>query len=548
VNVWPEFGPPTGVPGWRQLTLYRFADYPDGLQLDFPSNKIDQQSAILDNSESEALDAFFSNPDNPKASTSVFGLFHSGGVGGTMGMSGVNSNFHAIPASTEKSASIMVGKKAGDIKTVSPASAMPRPIHTPNFMNTNSAHENADVMSGAHALSSMAGGQDQEQRPNIFGGAWGDMSFNIQPNAMESSASSSRHSSTANVIPLQFMSSSAYQMQHQQALAHWQQQQQQQQAGGNSHARQQSLDMNTFSNPFNLLAPHPSFSYPQPARPDLIHYGSDPNIRAHGYIAPGYASYMHEKGGNLNNVPLADQVASKGIHVETSSPHVGHLSQRSYFVGVMPGATPGVSHQTPSNTGMSGLPLGLRPQDHDEADPRPNKRRKSEFEREADAEYNPGMTSGQIPKRGPKVPKAEPVDDDAYMTPLSNNKRRRSTFAGPSTSNSPTYPGEADSPSADVSGSNSKRPPGKARQNLTDAEKRQNHILSEQKRRNVIKNGYSDLETLVPALHGGKSGLSKADALRETISFLEKTICGNEAMMERLKLNSAGAAGGIGGY
>lgn len=462
-----------------------------------------------------------------------------------MGMSAMSSNFHTIPQFAEKSASTVVRKKAGDSKAASPTSAIPQPIHTPNFMNTSIAHENADVMSGAHALSSMAGGQDQEQRPNIFGGAWGDMSFNVQPNTMESSASSSRHSSTANVIPLQFMSTSAYQMQHQQALAHWQQQQ----AGGNSHARHQSLDMNTFSNPFNLLAPQPAYSYRHPVRPDLIHYGSDPNIRPSGYSAPGYASsYMHEKGGNLNNVPLADQVASKGIHVEASSSHVGPLSQRSYFAGVMPGTTAGVSRQMPSTASMSSLPLGLRPQDQDEADQRPTKRRKSEVEREADTDYIHSMTPGQIPKRGPKVPKAEPVDDDAYMTPSSNNKRRRSTIAGPPTSNSPTYPGEVDSPSADVTGSNTKRPPGRARQNLTDAEKRQNHILSEQKRRNVIKNGYSDLESLVPALHGGKSGLSKADALREAISFLEKTISGNEVMMERLKINSTSEASGIGGY
>ncbi|KAF2768080.1 hypothetical protein EJ03DRAFT_250310, partial [Teratosphaeria nubilosa] len=53
----------------------------------------------------------------------------------------------------------------------------------------------------------------------------------------------------------------------------------------------------------------------------------------------------------------------------------------------------------------------------------------------------------------------------------------------------------------------------KSRQNLSEQEKRQNHILSEQRRRNIIKTGYAELDQLVPVLNGGKSGLSKADAL-----------------------------------
>ncbi|KAF2858144.1 hypothetical protein K470DRAFT_199222, partial [Piedraia hortae CBS 480.64] len=58
-----------------------------------------------------------------------------------------------------------------------------------------------------------------------------------------------------------------------------------------------------------------------------------------------------------------------------------------------------------------------------------------------------------------------------------------------------------------------RRRSGRGRQNLTDGEKRHNHIMSEQKRRNVIKQAYSDLERLVPVLSEGRPGLSKADAL-----------------------------------
>ncbi|KAF2723974.1 hypothetical protein K431DRAFT_194513, partial [Polychaeton citri CBS 116435] len=51
------------------------------------------------------------------------------------------------------------------------------------------------------------------------------------------------------------------------------------------------------------------------------------------------------------------------------------------------------------------------------------------------------------------------------------------------------------------------------RQNLTEDQKRANHIQSEQKRRNIIKQGYDDLNGLVPSLAGGKSGFSKSEIL-----------------------------------
>lgn len=64
------------------------------------------------------------------------------------------------------------------------------------------------------------------------------------------------------------------------------------------------------------------------------------------------------------------------------------------------------------------------------------------------------------------------------------------------------------------------------RENLTEEQKRSNHILSEQKRRDLIKQGYKDLNEVVPAVRGG--GLSKSQVLVEAANFLEKLIEDNE--------------------
>ncbi|KAK8200530.1 uncharacterized protein BKA78DRAFT_238518, partial [Phyllosticta capitalensis] len=64
------------------------------------------------------------------------------------------------------------------------------------------------------------------------------------------------------------------------------------------------------------------------------------------------------------------------------------------------------------------------------------------------------------------------------------------------------------------------------RENLTEEQKRSNHILSEQKRRNLIKNGFTELNELVPGLKAG--GFSKSAMLMEAAKFLETMILGNQ--------------------
>ncbi|KAI5296700.1 hypothetical protein KEM55_005728, partial [Ascosphaera atra] len=71
-----------------------------------------------------------------------------------------------------------------------------------------------------------------------------------------------------------------------------------------------------------------------------------------------------------------------------------------------------------------------------------------------------------------------------------------------------------------------------ARENLSEEQKRANHILSEQKRRDMIKKGFEDLCTLVPELHGG--GFSKSMMLMQAADWLEELLRGNMLLKERL--------------
>lgn len=71
------------------------------------------------------------------------------------------------------------------------------------------------------------------------------------------------------------------------------------------------------------------------------------------------------------------------------------------------------------------------------------------------------------------------------------------------------------------------------RENLSEEQKRSNHILSEQKRRNVIKQGFEDINRMVPELRTG--GFSKSNMLVEAAKFLRQLQEGNEVLRRQLE-------------
>lgn len=70
------------------------------------------------------------------------------------------------------------------------------------------------------------------------------------------------------------------------------------------------------------------------------------------------------------------------------------------------------------------------------------------------------------------------------------------------------------------------------RENLTENQKRENHIKSEQKRRTLIKEGFDDLNELVPDLRSG--GFSKSVVLTMAADFLDDLVKENNKLKMRI--------------
>jgi hypothetical protein len=129
-----------------------------------------------------------------------------------------------------------------------------------------------------------------------------------------------------------------------------------------------------------------------------------------------------------------------------------------------------------------------------------------------------GSRLGKIRKNRSKA-KEEDVDVDGLDRESNNN---RSSKAGRFSSNKDTPR------KSKVQGAMTKQ----GRENLTEEQKRTNHILSEQKRRNLIKQGFDDLCSLVPELNGG--GFSKSTMLIQAADWLEDLLRGNEQLKAQL--------------
>ena len=131
-----------------------------------------------------------------------------------------------------------------------------------------------------------------------------------------------------------------------------------------------------------------------------------------------------------------------------------------------------------------------RSEDENEDDPR--KRRKGQFKDEEEDAYPDGTYGkGKKGKRRPQPPMRTPsAPQETPQTPTQQQPSRLSGLARPT------------------------------RENLSEEQKRNNHIMSEQKRRNLIKTGFDDITRMVPELRSGS--LSKSNMLIEAGRFLKK--------------------------
>ncbi|KAK0280014.1 hypothetical protein LTR35_008164 [Friedmanniomyces endolithicus] len=540
---------------------------------------------ILDPQDTQLVEDFFDNPNDPKVAA-ILSRRADSNLNPSMDNHhdfGVNFSFdQSASVGTINPASTMAGPSQASYGTHS--NTLPMRAQPGNFQTFGSHHpgteNNHEVMDSASSLMNMHAAQEGAY---TIANSWDSMSglqysAHGQWTANGGLHGGSRQSNSApSYLPAQVQAE--YFLQSQQ-IGEMQRRmpQNHQTSYGLQHIRTHSLnsDVTQMSLHAHSMPHSMSPADHQQTRMPLPRYNSDPHITnvPFGYnIAPSAAEYQ-AKEGNLIQVPFATQVQSG--HVRSHAPHQSQPSQRGQQFNRVPHGYRGLN--STQSSPIDGLPpataMSTPTQQHLAqwgalrlSDPRyaqeegmeaipveshPRKRRKSRVDRDDDLEYHPGRhAQNKASKRGSKVPKAEPDSDNEEAEPStpadrSTAKRRKSTITQTASGSSPHSPARSVSPSNGASSSARRKSSAKYRQNLSDEQKRQNHIISEQKRRNVIKQGYLDLDNLVPILNGGKSGLSKAEQVKEIVAFLESLVSGNQLM--EAKLRSSALANEYGNY
>lgn len=222
----------------------------------------------------------------------------------------------------------------------------------------------------------------------------------------------------------------------------------------------------------------------RPMETPELQWGSDANFaRAQGYVPP-----EHESSELIEQKRLgALKVFSISESAATTRPPSPLGNGESSSVAVAAGNTNG------------------HVKDERDADAPPAKRRKSKVKAKEEVEEDSNEISSIPPRTMAKKRNKSKADlrgapDGASPAQDTTVKRRKST-------------------------ANAGKQP---RENLTDAQKRENHIRSEQKRRGAIKEGFDDLGEITPNLKGG--GYSKSTMLSIAGEWLENLLVGNEEL------------------
>ncbi|KAF3933305.1 hypothetical protein ABW19_dt0200650 [Dactylella cylindrospora] len=229
--------------------------------------------------------------------------------------------------------------------------------------------------------------------------------------------------------------------------------------------------------PFAALQPSPRPVATDRSHPQIqgLQWGSDPNFKFGGFSTSATKDQVHVAKENMLVERAMAMLVKGGDSSNTTAANTAVNSPTENRV--YPGIQEGEEEQLVS----------------------PSKRRKS-FHRKTSEEEE---------------------DDDDESSSSSPQPRAKSKSA------------KADLTSPSAKQKKKKKPKGPKRENLTEAQKRENHIQSEQKRRNLIREGFDDICTLVPELRGG--GYSKSAILIHAANFLEQLEEGNKALQLRVK-------------
>ena len=229
-------------------------------------------------------------------------------------------------------------------------------------------------------------------------------------------------------------------------------------------------------------------SHIHPTKAADIRWGSDASFFDHGFVAPPNQETLEEVTNTMLHKMECLEPQTSAANTRPSSPT---LKQRK-----RPDSRANQDNldDNPENGGEG--------EADEESKARPKKRRKGKLKVEVDEDQQ--LVSSKSRKRG-KSSSTKMTVQSRQSPPVDTLPKRERSQSGEQKS---------------------------GRENLTSEQKRSNHILSEQKRRNLIKQGFDDLCVLVPELKGG--GFSKSAMLTQAGDWLEELVRGNERLKVQL--------------
>jgi hypothetical protein len=437
--------------------------------------------------------------------------------------------------------------------------------HTPS--SQTQSHITHDDQAASALMSMSSHSQEHSQATvasGVAGSSWGDFNMGdangIAGEQLHSPMVPNASSSGSNTTPLtptfgdNFPNSGrgpSHAQFHQQSLM--------QQATSYAPARHQSMQMgragtHMFDGHSQLTAWQTYQAQMDPdqsqRRPPIVQYGSDQNFNNGGYRA-AIVPTSDDKYTNLLNIPLVSEV-SQNTH--TPFPTAQQASVRGYDQQRHHSFPSSLQQLSSAALTLQQSPLQTNSptyQQHNDqfsaaramenlqgsqpAQPtQPSRKRRRSQDDDQDAgPHSQTQQPTNAPRRAPVVPKQEPSNDNGlYPTPTTSAPKRRRSDPRPKTASS-TASGSPSTPAkshAKTASSSKKRAaePKQQRANLSDMQKRNNHIASEQKRRDAMKTNYEDLNRLVPTLQNGQHGMSRSEILQNSADYLESVRIGNE--------------------
>ncbi|KAI0485567.1 hypothetical protein F4859DRAFT_528527 [Xylaria cf. heliscus] len=231
----------------------------------------------------------------------------------------------------------------------------------------------------------------------------------------------------------------------------------------------------------NMILGSRGITAQRPAAPLEFQFGSDPTFdRSQGFVPPQHESSEALEKKRINTVKEALEYTISTPNTQPSSP------VRNKEVA---------THTTLENSNGN-----IHTEENAATPLRKRRRSKAKVEPEEDGEYAVQLLSKAPARKRKSKGDLNGSPDSSSTTQEMSGKRRKSA---------PSQP----------------KPP---RENLTDAQKRENHIKSEQKRRGAIKEGFDDLVFIVPNLQNG--GYSKSSMLNLAGDWLESLIKENQML------------------